>query len=256
MSQDNSTWNDLQTAAVLGWSAGLLGAVTIPFLLPSISELVPPEQRTLPVPLPLFCTLLAIFFLVIYGLVAFAGLRPERKRGRELAPLLSAIWTKKSLDRFGLPAGLAFGTGILCGIALVGATTLIKWLLPQTLPSVLHPSSLRGALLASATASFGEEILFRLFLLSGLLRVLPLSGKSTMIAVAASSLLFGAFHAPAAVFFFGGLHNGPPLTWVWVVSLNGLVGVACAVWYLRVGIGCTILVHFGADLGWHVLSQL
>jgi len=256
MSQDVSIWNDLKTAAVLGGSAGLLGAVTVPFLLPSIFELVPREQRTLPVPLPLFCALLAIQFLVIYGLFAFAGLHLARARGREPAPLLSAIWTKKRLNRFGLPAGLAFGTGILCGFALVGAITLIKWLLPQTLPGVLHPSSFWGALLASATASFSEEILFRLFLLSGLLRMLPVSGKSTMIAVAASSLLFGTFHAPAAVFLFGGLHNVPPLTWVWMVSLNGLVGLACAVWYLRVGIGCTILVHFGADLVWHVVSQL
>jgi membrane protease YdiL (CAAX protease family) len=256
MSQDVSIWNDLKTAAVLGGSAGLLGAVTVPFLLPSIFELVAPERRKLPVPLPVFCVLLAFQFLVIYGLFALAGLRLARARGREPAPLLSAIWTKKRLNRLGLPAGLAFGTGILCGMALVGAITLIKWLLPQTLPGVLHPSSLRGALLASATASFGEEILFRLFLLSGLLRVLPVSGKSTMIAVVASSLLFGALHAPAAVFLFGGLHNVPPLSWVWMISLNGLVGVACAVWYLRVGIGCAILVHFGADLVWHVLSQL
>ena len=256
MSQDLSIWNDLKTAAVLGGSAGLLGAVTVPFLLPSIFELVPPEQRTLPVPLPLFCALLAIHFLVIYGLFAFAGLRLARARDREPAPLLSALWTKKRLNRFGLQAGLAFGTGILCGIALVGAITLIKWLLPQTLPGVLHPSSFWGALLAGTTASFGEEILFRLFLLSGLLCVLPVSGKSTMIAVVVSSLLFGALHAPAAVFLFGGIHNVPPLSWVWMVSLNGLVGVACAVWYLRVGIGCTILVHFGGDLVWHVLSQL
>jgi hypothetical protein len=62
--------------------------------------------------------------------------------------------------------------------------------------------------------------------------------------------------APAAVFIFGGLHNVPTLFWVWMVSLNAFVGVACAVWYLRVGIGGAILVHFGTDLVWHVLSQL
>jgi hypothetical protein len=28
------------------------------------------------------------------------------------------------------------------------------------------------------------------------------------------------------------------------------------VWYLRSGIGGAILVHFGADLVWHVLTQL
>src|SRR5262249_10857030 len=75
MPQDISIVNDLKTAAVLAGSAGLLGAATVPFLLPSISELVPPEQRTLPLPLPLFCVALAIQFLLFYGLLALAGLR-------------------------------------------------------------------------------------------------------------------------------------------------------------------------------------
>jgi membrane protease YdiL (CAAX protease family) len=256
MSRDVSIVNDLKTAAVLAGSAGILGAVTVPFLLPSIFELVPPEQRTLPLSPPLFCVLLAIQFLVVYGLFALGGLRLARARNREPAPLLSAIWTHKPPDQFGLPAGLAFGTGILCGIALVGAITLIKRILPQTLPGVLHPSSFVGALLASATASFGEEILCRLFLLSALLRILPASGNWTVVAVVVSSLLFGALHAPAAVFLFGGLRNVPNLTWVWMVALNALVGFACAAWYLRIGIGGAILVHFGADLVWHVASRL
>jgi membrane protease YdiL (CAAX protease family) len=255
MAQAVSISNDLKTAAVLAGSAGLLGAATVPLLLPSIFELVPPEQRSLPLPLPLFCVVLAIQILVIYGLLALAGLRLARARDREPAPLLSAFWTKTRPDRFGRPAGLAFGTGILCGIVLVSAMALIKRVLPQTLPEVLHPSSFWGALLASATASFAEEILCRLFLLSALLRILPVSATSTGMAVAGSSLLFAALHAPAAVFVFGGFGNVPPLFWVWMISLNALVGVACAVWYLRAGIGSAILVHFGADLVWHVLSQ-
>src|SRR5215813_8763582 len=141
MSQDVSIWNDLKTAAVLAGTAGLLGAVTVPFLLPSIFELASPDQRTLPLPLPLFCVVLAIQFLVIYGLLALAGLRLARSRNREPAPLLSAIWAKKCPDRFGLSAAWSFGTGLLCGLGLVGAIALIKHALPQTLPSVLHPSS-------------------------------------------------------------------------------------------------------------------
>jgi membrane protease YdiL (CAAX protease family) len=256
MPQDVSIVSDLKTAAVLAGSAGLLGAVTVPFLLPFIFELVPPDQRALPLPLPLFCVVLAIQLLVIYGLFALAGLRLARARIREPAPLLSAIWAKKRPAPFGLSAGWSFGTGLLCGLGLVGAIAWIKRALPQSLPDVLHPSSFWGALLASATASFSEEILCRLFLLSAFLRILPASGTSTLIAVASSSLLFGALHAPAAVFVFGGFAKVPPLFWVWMVSLNAFVGVACAVWYLRIGVGGAVLVHFGTDLMWHVLSQL
>src|SRR5262249_2599993 len=146
--------------------------------------------------------------------------------------------------------------GLLCGLALVGAIALIKRVWPQTLPGMLHPPSLWGALLASATASFGEEILCRLFLLSALLRILPTSSSSTAMAVAVSSLLFSVLHVPASVFLFGGFHKVPSLTWVWMVSLNVLVGIACATWYLRVGIGSAILVHFATDLVWHVLAPL
>lgn len=256
MSHDVSIFNDLKTAAVLAGSAGILGAVTVPFLLPSIFELVPPEQRTLPLSLPWFCIVLAIQFLIIYGLLALAGLRLARTRDREPAPLLTALWTNKRPSRFGLPAGLAFGTGLICGIGLVVVIVLINLLLPDTLPSVLHPSSFWGALLASATASFGEEILYRLFVLSALLRILPVSSKNTVIAVGVSSMLFAAAHAPVAVFIFGGFQNVPYLFWVWMIFLNAFVGVACAVWYLRIGIGGAILVHFGADLVWHVMSQL
>jgi hypothetical protein len=225
-------------------------------LLPAISELAPPEQRTLPLPLPLFCVVLAVQFLVIYGLLALAGLRLARARNREPAPLLTALWANKCPDRFCWSAAGAFATGLFCGLALVGTIALIERALPQTLPDVLHPPSLWGALLASATASFGEEILCRLFLLSALLRILPAASSGTVIAVSVSSLLFTVLHAPATVFLFGGVEKVPALTWVWMASLNAFVGIACAAWYLRIGIGGAILVHFATDLVWHVLPRL
>jgi hypothetical protein len=68
MAQNVNLADDLKTAAVLAGAAGLLGALSVPFLLPLSFQFVPPEQRTLPLPLPLFCGLLVIQFLVVYGL--------------------------------------------------------------------------------------------------------------------------------------------------------------------------------------------
>jgi hypothetical protein len=51
---------------------------------------------------------------------------------------------------------------------------------------------------------------------------------------------------PPPSLFFGEFDKVPHLLWVWMVSLNALVGVACAVWHLRSGSGGTILVRFGA----------
>src|SRR5262245_22403772 len=104
MPQDVSILRDLKTADGLAWWGRVHGAATVPFLLPSISELVPPEQRTLPLPLPLFCVALAIQFLVFYGLLGLAGLCLARARNREPAPLLSAIWAGQRPSRIGLPA--------------------------------------------------------------------------------------------------------------------------------------------------------
>jgi membrane protease YdiL (CAAX protease family) len=248
--------DDLKTAGVLAGCAGLLGAATVPVLLPAIYEIVPPEQRSLPLPLPVFCAILAVQFLVVYGLLALAGLRLARLRGREPAPVLTRLWARQPLPAFGLSSAKALASGLLCGLILVGAITLIKQFLPHTLPPVLHPASFSGALLASATASFGEEILCRLFLLNALLRILPPTSRGVLAAVAVSSLLFGLLHAPAAVFLFGGFREVPLLFWAWMISLNAMVGVCCAAWFLRIGIGGAILVHFGTDLVWHVLTQL
>jgi len=256
MSHDVRIIDDLKTAAILAGCAGLFGAATVPVLLPTVFEHFPPEQRTLPLPLPLFCVVLVIQFLIIYGLLALAGLRLARTRNREPAPLLTSFWSRGPGDWSAGRASLAFGSGVLCGGILVAAIAIIKRTLPHTLPGMLHPPSFWGALLASATASFGEEILCRLFLLSALLRILPVSRKNTVVAVVIDSLLFGALHAPAAAFLFGGLENIPSLSWVWIGVLNAIVGITCAVWYVRIGIGGAILAHFGADLVWHVVAQL
>jgi hypothetical protein len=200
MPQDVSIVSDLKTAAVLAGSAGLLSAVTVPFLLPSIVELVPPEQRTtLPLPLPLFCVVLAAQFLIVYGLFALAGAQPR-------AGSPAHCHLDKEAPR---PLRLAGSPGIRDGRSLWDHPRrhdhVDQACFATNAPGRLHPSSLWGALLASATASVSEEILCRLFLLSVLLRVLPMSEKSVVLAVVVSSLLFGALHVPAAAFIFGGI---------------------------------------------------
>src|SRR5436189_3247331 len=114
MSQGIKVIDDLKTAALLAGSAGLLGAATVPLLLPTLFERLPSDQRTLPLPVPLFCVVLVIQFLTFYGLLALAGLRLARRRDREPAPLLTALWTKQPSDRSGVRAILAFGTGVVC----------------------------------------------------------------------------------------------------------------------------------------------
>jgi hypothetical protein len=76
------------------------------------------------------------------------------------------------------------------------------------------------------------------------------------LAVATSALAFGAAHAPGFVFLFGGWQHVPLVAWVWLVALNGLLGVAFGVVFLRSGIVCAVLAHFSTDVVWHVAAPL
>jgi hypothetical protein len=139
---------------------------------------------------------------------------------------------------------------------LVAIVSAIHVVLPGTLPETLHPPGIAAALLASAAGSLGEEILFRLFVLSCLLRLLPEGRAGTAVALGISALTFAAAHAPSMVFLFGGWQEVPLVSWGWLIALNGLLGITIGLVYLRYGITCAVLTHFGTDVVWHAASQL
>ncbi len=244
--------DDLKSALVLSSAFALAGASTVPLLLPSL----PPEARLLPLSLPLFCLVLAVQLVIVYGLLGFAGLRLARVRGFEPAPQLSAIWDPQPTVSHWGPAGVAFAIGLGCGLLLVGAVAAIQRVFPGTLPGTLHPPGIVTTLVASTAGSLGEEILFRLFALNLLLRFLPIGRAGTSVAVGACAIAFGAAHAPAFVFVFGGWQEVPVVSWIWLIALNGLLGVTYGVVFLRYGIVGAILAHLGTDVVWHAASQL
>jgi membrane protease YdiL (CAAX protease family) len=214
---------------------------------------LPPEARDLPLPIVAFSVVLGVQMTVLYGLIALGGLRLARRCGIEPTPFLSGFGqTSDAVRRF----VVAFAAGLALGVLLVTSVVAIQRLAPGTLPRSLHPPSAGAALVASIAGSIGEEILFRLFLFSLLLWLLPRRRWGIGLSVAISSLAFSAAHSPGFVFLYGGLTNVPFVSWVWLVGLNGLMGAAFAVAYLRAGIAAAILAHFGTDLVWHVASQV
>jgi membrane protease YdiL (CAAX protease family) len=241
---------DLKTALVLSGAFALAAALTVPAMLPHL----PPEARKLPLPLPAFCAILLVQGMLVYGAFAFLGLRLARRTGREPAPLLSAMWNGKRAPI--APLAVACLVGLACGMSLVACVGAIRLLAPHSLPSTLHPPSPHAALIASIAGALGEEILCRLLIASALLCWLPNTRRGIAAAIAVSALVFGALHAPAFVVLFGGIQQVPALAWLWLIGLNGLLGLAFGWVYLRSGIEAAIVAHFAADLVWHVASQL
>jgi hypothetical protein len=244
--------DDLKSALVLSTAFAILAAATVPVLLPSL----PPEARRLPLRLPVFCAVLAVQLAVVYGLFAFVGLRLARVCGLEPTPELNAIWERRGARGGWGPAGVAFTIGLGCGVLLIAAVATIQRFLPGTLPEVLHPPGIVAALLSSLAGSLGEEILFRLFCLSLLLRLLPPRRVGAGLAVGVSALAFAAAHGPALVFLSGGWQGVPLVSWVWLAVLNGLLGVTFGIVFLRAGVVCAVLAHLGTDIVWHAASQL
>jgi len=244
--------DDLKSALVLAGAFALAAAATVPLLLPSL----PPEARALPLPLPVFCAVLAAELVFVYGLLGFAGMRLARTRGLEPAPELTALWNPQAARGSWGRAAAAFSLGLGCGAVLVATVAAIQRFLPETLPAMLHPPGIAAALLAGTAGSLGEEILFRLFALSLLLRLLPEGRAARALAVGACALAFAFAHAPAMVFLFGGWQEVPSVSWVWLLALNGLLGVAFGLVYLRSGVVAAVLAHLGTDVVWHAASQL
>ncbi len=248
---NRDTASDAKTAFLLAAVFALLAAIALPSLL----QMVPPEERRLPLPVPVFSILLALQSLVVYGLFALIGLRLARQRSLDPAPVISRLLTRAGPRQFVTPLSVSFGIGMICGSLLLIIVAAIRHFVPQTLPQIMHPSTFAAALLASAAASVGEEILCRLFVLSALLRVLPVSRSAVFVAILFSALIFGVLHAPAMVYLFGGLQSVPALSWVWLIFLNGVVGIAFGVLFKLYGIEAAILAHFGNDLVWHAIPQ-
>jgi hypothetical protein len=244
--------DDLKSALVLSTTFALAAVSAVPLLMPSL----PPEARGLPLPLPWFCAVLAAQLVIVYGLFAYVGLRSARARGLEPAPELTALWERRASGGAWGRAAVAFAIGLGCGALLVAAVAAIQRIFPATLPATLHPPGIGAALMSSAAGSLGEEILFRLFALGLLLRLLPKGRPGTALAVGVSALAFGAAHAPALVFLFGGWQAIPAASWGWMIVLNGLLGVAFGMVFLRAGVVCAVLAHLGTDVVWHAGSQL
>ncbi len=185
------------------------------------------------------------------------------------APIFSALLYRRPI-RINVRKALLIGAliGVAGGIVLMGLSEWIfsPWMEPDlaNTPFAEAPPTFTPwqGLLASFGAGFNEELLLRLFLLSGiawlgqklLRRPAGMPGTPLLwIANLLSALLFGALHLPNATLI------GMPLTAATITSIlamNGLLGLAFGWLYWKYGLESAMLAHFLTDVVMKVVAVL
>lgn len=183
--------------------------------------------------------------------------------GRQIglgAPLLTAIVRKQSgkLKIFLRDAKFSILPGLFLGGVMLIFRLIAKPYLPQELPTYGFRGVL-GGLLVSIGAAIGEEVWFRLGLLTIILWLVTRIFKHTSlqssvawITITIVALIFGAAHLPQLISY------GAASTFaVWgTIFGNCVVGILYGWCYWRLSLVAAIMAHFSVDLVLHVLPSL
>ena len=231
------------------------GAVAgLSMLLPGgIGQMTGDAARTWPQPAWQAAVTVGTGVVALYGVFGLLGWWLAMRVGLVGVTARDATW--RQWARGPLVAGLAAGAGMVA--VDLGASRLLGW---EGFPHPPFPLSLP----ASYSAAVGEEILFRLFLMSGLYtawlwllrgRIAPAQRWAGRASNLLAALAFTAAHLGTAMALYGVTTPAdlPPMVIPMLVILNGVVGLVAGAAFLRQGLTGAVGVHLGADLVWHVL---
>ncbi len=151
--------------------------------------------------------------------------------------------------------------GIASSAVLLLLEITVFWpRLPQAMRTEFPIPALWKRLLASFYGGIDEEILCRLFLLSGLAWLIGFvwhvpGGGPTLgalwLANILAAVLFGLGHLPTTA----SLVQLTPLLIGRAILLNGIVGVVCGYLFWQYGLEAAMLAHFSADLVLHGIGD-
>lgn len=196
---------------------------------------------------------------LLIAIAIYFGLRATRAIGLGL-PVLDAWLTGQSAlpaILSGLPAALLVGLG--AGVVILA---LERFYFQPRLPEAFHNVKTKQAtwkrMLACFYGGIYEELLLRLFVMSGLIWLIGLVWPSPAgqvnpgafwTANIIATLLFGLGHLPATA----RMARLTPLIISRAIILNGLAGLFFGVLFLRYGLEFAILAHFCMDILIHII---
>jgi membrane protease YdiL (CAAX protease family) len=217
-----------------------------------MGAMVPAQQ--VPVSKPIIALVSVFSVLVIYGGLGFVGFILTRYLG--IPDIIDPQVSHKQRLFYPAIAGVAVGVVLIVGDILFAPYNLIGNLIHPPFPT---------SLVASISAGIGEEMIFRLFLItfwtwlisSVILKKKFRTGTYWIMSVIAA-LLFGFGHFPLLMNLYGfpTLDTIPLILQAEILLLNGIVAIVAAYYYKKAGFLAAVSVHMWTDIVWHVLFGL
>ena len=208
-------------------------------------------DQAAPIPKLIIALISASTTMVLYGGLGFIGLKLSQRL--EFTDIwIDSISTKQ---KFLLPALIGIGIGLF----YIATDVLLSQF--HSLGPLPHPP-FPASLIISAIAAIGEEIIFRLFLISfGVWLISYVILKKRWqeevfwIVVVFSALAFSLSHIPSVMMAFGVNHINdiPPVLKLEIIMLNGVLSFFAAYYLRKYGFLAAVGIHFWADVVWHVI---
>ena len=236
------------------------GLILFMALFAGISVFIPQELITqmpeynLPAPKWVMALASVLTILIVYGGLGFIGLKLSPKIG------FPDLWDKETSikNKIIFPAIIGIILGI---ITIIGDIVFVKFFALQPLKHPTFPLSI----LISLNAGIGEEIIFRLFLISfGVWiisnKIFKLKHQDIIfwIVTIFASIAFALGHLPTVMALAGykTLNEISALLIIEIILLNGIISAVCAVNFKKYGIISAMGIHFWIDIVFHVIYVL
>jgi hypothetical protein len=190
---------------------------------------------------------------VIFAIAIGVGLLAAHIQGLG-APYIEALIAGASIPPLhGLMVGMLLGLALGALLLIADLFFLPYW--PQALRDVSLATTPAENLLASVYGGINEELLMRLFGLSGLIWLVSFVWHSSSAVFwtinVIITIVFGLGHLPALKATVGTM---PRLMVVRSLLLNAPIGLACGWLFWTFGIEAAIVAHFFADIVYHVFG--
>ncbi len=209
---------------------------------------------------PVLALLSLVQSTVLMAIATGLGLLAARATGLDVPYLRLALAGETAPVPFVQVLPVAVGLGL---VVFVVMALFERFIFAPHVPAALRESDARAKpwtrFLASFYGGIDDEILMRLFLVSGLAWILgrfwqaaaglPAAG-AFWTAIVLAAVLFGLGHLPAT----RDLTPITPMLVVRAVVLNGVAGVAFGWLYWRYGLEAAMVAHFSADILLHLIA--